>query len=151
MPSARRRADDGSEERAGWLFKEEAEHYSYADLERDGTTVWDGVTNNLALQNLRKVRKGDRVLYYHTGKEKAIVGEMRVVSDPRPDPRDAAGKLVVVEVRAVRRLPAPVSLARIKQESQLQDWELVRLPRLSVVPVSSAQWGRIEELCRNSL
>jgi predicted RNA-binding protein with PUA-like domain len=135
----------------GWLFKEEPEHYNYADLEQDGTTVWDGVTNNLALQNLRKVRKGDRVLYYHTGNEKAIVGEMRAMSDPRPDPQDATGKRVVVEVRAVRRLPAPVSLARIKQESQLQDWELVRLPRLSVVPVSSVQWNRIEELCRNSL
>jgi predicted RNA-binding protein with PUA-like domain len=91
------------------------------------------------------------VLYYHTGKEKAIVGEMRVVSDPTPDPQDAAGKLVVVKVRAVRRLPAPVSLARIKEDPQLQDWGLVRLPRLSVVPVSSVQWDRIEELCRNPL
>src|SRR5262245_39668192 len=77
---------------AGWLFKEEPEHYNYADLERDGTTVWDGVTNNLALQNLRKVRRGDRVLYYHTGKEKAVVGEMRVVSGPQADPRDPEGK-----------------------------------------------------------
>jgi predicted RNA-binding protein with PUA-like domain len=135
----------------GWLFKEEPGHYSYADLERDGTTVWDGVTNNLALQNLRKVRKGDRVLYYHTGDEKAVVGEMRVVSGPRPDPEDPAGKLVVVEVRAVRRLPTPVSLARIKEDPQLQDWELVRLPRLSVVPVNGVQWDRIEGLCRGSL
>ena len=69
-----------------------------------------------------------------------------MVSDPRPDPRDAAGKLVVVEVRAVRRLPAPVSLARIKQESQLQDWELVRLPRLSVMPLTTMHLARIEKL-----
>jgi predicted RNA-binding protein with PUA-like domain len=144
-------AKDAGAKGGGWLFKEEPDHYSYADLERDGTAVWDGVTNNLALQNLRKVRKGDRVLYYHSGKEKAVVGEMRVVAGPRPDPQDAAGKLVVVEVRAVRRLPAPVSLARIKQEPQLRDWELVRLPRLSVVPVSSVQWDRIKELCRDSL
>jgi len=91
------------------------------------------------------------VLYYHTGKEKAVVGEMRVVSDPCPDPQDGEGKRVVVEVRAVRRLPALVSLARIKQDAQLKDWELVRLPRLSVVPVSGVQWDRIVELCRDSL
>jgi predicted RNA-binding protein with PUA-like domain len=131
---------------AGWLFKEEPEHYNYADLERDGTTVWDGVANNLALQNLRKVRRGDRVLYYHTGKEKAVVGEMRVVSGPKPDPADPEGKAVVVEVRAVRRLAAPVTLAKIKKDPELRDWDLVRLPRLSVMPVSRAQWDRIEEL-----
>jgi predicted RNA-binding protein with PUA-like domain len=133
---------------AGWLFKEEPEHYNYADLERDGRTVWDGVTNNLAMQNLRKVRRGDRVLYYHTGKEKAVVGEMRVVTGPQPDPQDPSGKRVVVEVQAVRRLAAPVSLAQIKEDPELQDWELVRLPRLSVVPVSKAQWQRIAQLSR---
>jgi predicted RNA-binding protein with PUA-like domain len=141
-------ANDSAAGRGGWLFKEEPGHYSYADLERDGTTVWEGVSNSLALQNLRKVRKGDRVLYYHTGKEKAVVGEMRVVRNPQPDPQDSSGKSVTVEVRAVRRLAAPVSLARIKEDPQLRDWDLVRLPRLSVVPVSGAQWDRIEELSR---
>jgi predicted RNA-binding protein with PUA-like domain len=137
--------------RGGWLFKEEPDHYNYADLERDGTTVWDGVSNNLALKHLRQVRNGDRVLYYHTGKEKAVVGEMRVVSGPRPDPQDPEGKGVAVEVRAVRRLPVPVTLAQIKQDPQLADWDLVRLPRLSVVPVSSVQWDRVEELARTQV
>jgi predicted RNA-binding protein with PUA-like domain len=133
---------------AYWLFKEEPDHYNYADLEREGTTLWDGVTNNLARQNLRKVCRGDRVLYYHTGQERAVVGEMEVVGDPRPDPHDDDPKAVVVEVRAVRQLLHPVSLEQIKGDPQLAGWDLVRLPRLSVVPVSAAQWRRVHELSR---
>jgi predicted RNA-binding protein with PUA-like domain len=130
---------------AYWLFKEEPTHYSYADLERDKRTVWDGVDNALARQNLRKVRRGDRILYYHTGKEKAVVGEMRAVRDAEPDPAGRDPKAVVVEVQAVRRLQRPVPLKRIKEDPLLADWELVRLPRLSVVPVSDVQWRRIDE------
>jgi predicted RNA-binding protein with PUA-like domain len=128
------------------LFKEEPDHYSYADLERDGRAVWDGVTNNLARQNLRRVRAGDRVLYYHTGKQKAIVGEMRVVADPRPDPEGGDPGAVVVEVASVRAFKRAVTLAQVKADPALADWDLVRLPRLSVMPVSQAQWRRIEEL-----
>src|SRR5262249_1300171 len=87
---------------ARWLFKEEPEHYSYSDLERERTTRWDGVTNNLARLHLRQVRRGDRILYYHTGKEKAVVGEMRADSDAGPDSNSGDPKAVVVEVRAVR-------------------------------------------------
>src|SRR5258708_32461856 len=123
---------------AYWLFKEEADHYNYGDLERDGTTRWDGVTNNLARQNLRKVRKGDRVLYYHTGKVKAVVGEMRVVSNPVPDPDSDDPKLVVVYVKPMRKLSHLVPLSRIKADSMLATWDLVRLPRLSVMPVTEA-------------
>jgi predicted RNA-binding protein with PUA-like domain len=130
----------------GWLFRQEPTCYSFADLERDGTTVWDGVNNNLARQNLRKVKKGDRVLYYHTGKEKAVVGEMVVVEGPMPDPKSDDDKAVVVKVQAVRRMQHPVSLARIKKDPALADWELVRMSRLSVVAVSSSQWRRVEEL-----
>jgi predicted RNA-binding protein with PUA-like domain len=133
---------------AYWLFKEEPAHYSFADLERDGTTLWDGVTNNLARQNLRKVRPGDRVFYYHTGKEKAVVGEMRVVGDPQADPDSDDPKAVAMEVRAVRRLPRPVSLTRIKHDAQLADWDLIRLPRLSVLAVTEEQWRRVEQLSR---
>jgi predicted RNA-binding protein with PUA-like domain len=129
-----------------WLFKEEPEHYNFADLERDRRTLWDGVTNALARKHLRAVRQGDRVLYYHTGKERAVVGEMRVVGDPRPDPAIADPGAVVVEVEAVRRLAHPVTLARIKDDPRLAEWDLVRLSRLSVVPVSAAQWKRVEEL-----
>jgi predicted RNA-binding protein with PUA-like domain len=128
---------------AFWLFKEEPDHYSFSDLQRDGATVWDGISNNLALKNLRQVRRGDRVFYYHTGKEKAIVGEMRATANARcgDDAKD-----VSVEVSAIWPLARPVTLAEIKGDPALADWELVRLSRLSVVPVTEAQWRRVEEL-----
>lgn len=129
---------------AAWLFKEEPSHYDFAALQRDGRTVWDGVANALARKHLRQVRRGDRVFFYATGKEKAVVGEMRAVSDPRSDGDDPAG--VVVEVEAVRPLPHPVTLARLKDDPLLADWDLVRLPRLSVMPVTEEQWRRVLEL-----
>jgi predicted RNA-binding protein with PUA-like domain len=134
---------------AYWLFKEEPTHYNYADLERDGKTLWSGVNNPLARKYLREVRPGDRILYYHTGKEKAIVGEMRAVGNPHPD-KDNDDKAVVVEVEPVKRLKNPVSLARVKADSQLKNWELARLPRLSVMPVTEDQWRRVEELSREA-
>ncbi len=133
---------------AYWLFKEEPDHYNFAELEKDGTTVWDGVNNNLARQNLWKVHRGDKVFYYHTGKEKAVVGEMQVVGEPRLDPAGDDDRAVVVEVKPVQRLQHPVPLSRIKQDPLLADWDLIRLPRLSVVPVSEAQWRRVQELGR---
>lgn len=135
---------------ACWLFKEEPDHYSYADLEREGSTLWDGVTNNLARKHLRQVQPGDRIWLYHTGKEKAIVGEMRALSGPLPDPADADPKAVIVKVKPVRRLRQPVSLERIKRDPQLEDWELVRLPRLLVMPVPETHWQRIEALAEET-
>ncbi|HLN28016.1 MAG TPA: EVE domain-containing protein [Gemmataceae bacterium] len=131
-----------------WLFKEEPDHYCFADLERDGSTLWDGVTNNLARQNLRKLRKGDKILYYHTGKEKAIIGEMIAVSDATSDPNDADVRALVVEVRPVQRLQHSVSLHQIKEDPALAGWDLVRLPRLSVVPVTNEQWRRVQQLSK---
>jgi predicted RNA-binding protein with PUA-like domain len=131
---------------AMWLFKEEPEHYSFGDLERDGHAVWDGVANHLALRNLRRISPGDRIFYYHSGKEKAIVGEMTAVSGPRETADAGNPKSVVVEVKPVWRLPSPVTLRTIKEDPQLADWELVRLPRLSVMPVTDLQWRRVEEL-----
>lgn len=133
-----------------WLFKEEPEHYSYADLEREGRTLWTGVTNNLARKNLREVRPGDRIWFYHTGSEKQVVGEMVADSGPLPDPDASDAKGVAVEVRPVRRLLAPVSLQAIKDDPELSDWELVRLPRLSVMPVTVAQWKRVQSLSSGS-
>jgi predicted RNA-binding protein with PUA-like domain len=130
---------------ASWLFKEEPDHYSFADLQSDGKAVWDGVSNALALKNLRATTPGDRVFFYHTGKEKAIIGIMQIASAQPGDD----GEGVVVEVEPVRKLQHPVSLARIKQEEDLASWELVRLPRLSIVPVTEAQWKRIEEMSRS--
>src|SRR5687768_4623517 len=131
---------------ARWLFKVEPDCYSYADLERDGTTLWDGVSNAAARKNLRQVQPGDHVLFYHTGDEKAVVGVMAAVSGPQSDPDGHDPKAVVVAVRPVRRLARPVPLAHIKADPALADWELVRLPRLSVMPVSEEQWRRVEEL-----
>lgn len=134
---------------AHWLFKTEPDCYSFTDLERDGSTLWDGVTNALARKNLRQVQPDDRVWYYHTGGEKAVVGEARVVGGPQPDPTAEGDKNgVAVTVRPVRRLAHPVTLARIKADKLLAGWELVRLPRLSVVPVTPEQWSRVEELAQ---
>jgi len=133
---------------AMWLFKEEPSHFSYADLEKAGRTTWSGVSNALALIHLRLCKKGDRVLYYHTGKEKAIVGEMVIVRGPSP--KELKGKEVTVEVRPKRRFANPVSLATIKADPTFADWELVRLSRLSVMPVSVRRWNRIEELARGA-
>ena len=129
-----------------WLFKQEPSCYSLADLKRDGATTWDGVSNALARKNLRQVKKGDRVLFYHTGKEKAVVGEMKVVSGPTADSNNDDPNAVVVQVKFVRSLANPVELAAIKADKLLAKWDLVRLPRLSVVQVSEEQWKRIEEM-----
>jgi predicted RNA-binding protein with PUA-like domain len=135
---------------AYWLFKEEPDHYSFADLQRDGKALWNGVKNPLARKHLRSVRKGDRVLYYHTGKEKAIVGEMKAADDAKPDPNDSDPNGVVIVVVPERAFDSPVPLSAIKQDPEFADWELVRLPRLSVMPVTPAQWRRIETLSKES-
>ena len=131
-----------------WLFKSDPETYSLSDLEREGRTVWDGVSNNLALKHLRSVRKGDSVLIYHTGEERAVVGIAEVLSDAYPDPKQKDPRLVVVDVKAVKRLPRPVSLDEIKRQDALKDFALVRLPRLSVMPVSEGQWKELLDLAK---
>lgn len=135
---------------ARWLFKEEPEHYSFADLVRDGKTTWDGVSNALARKHLQQIQAGDEVFFYHTGKEKAIVGIMKVSRGPREAATAEDPKAIVVDVEPVRALPRGVTLAAIKEDAQLSGWELIRLPRLSVVPVSEVQWQRIEQLAREA-
>jgi predicted RNA-binding protein with PUA-like domain len=133
-----------------WLVKEEPEHYSFDQFVADGTTVWSGVRNPLAQKHLRSMKKGEKVFYYHTGKEKAIVGIAKVISEPRPDPKDAAGKLFVVELEPAKKLPRPVTLSEIKAAAKFMDFPLVRLPRLSVMPVTEAQWLAIELMAHGS-
>ena len=131
-----------------WLLKSDPDTYSFADLERDGQTRWDGVSNNLALKHLRSMHRGDAALIYHTGAERAIVGTAEVVSDPYSDPKHKDSRLVVVDLKAGKPLPHPVSLEEIKRQAALKDFELVRLPRLSVMPVSESQWKILMELAQ---
>src|ERR1041384_5540499 len=126
-----------------WLLKTEPSAYSFADLERDGKAVWDGVTNALELKHLRAKKKGDGAFIYHTGDEMQIVGIADVVSDPYPDAKLKDPKLVVVELKPRERLNGPVKLAEVKARKEFADWELVRMGRLSVMPVSLARWERL--------
>jgi predicted RNA-binding protein with PUA-like domain len=129
-----------------WLFKEEPTHYDWAHLVADGRTWWDGVENALARKHLRSVSPGDRVFLYHTGKEKAVVGTMTVVAGPALPPGASDECEATVEVSPNRALPRPVTLAEIKADAELAGWDLVRLPRLSVVPVTESQWRRVISL-----
>jgi predicted RNA-binding protein with PUA-like domain len=131
-----------------WLVKEEPSNYNFDQFLADGTTVWSGVKNPLAQRNLRSMKKGDRVFYYHTGNEKAIVGTAKVTIAAYPDPKDKSGKLVVVELAADKKLKRPVTLAEIKAAGRFPDFPLVRLPRLSVMPVTDDQWDAIEAMAR---
>ena len=129
-----------------WLVKEEPTHYGWDALVKEGRAVWSGVRNALAQKHLRAVAKGDRIFYYHTGDEKAVVGIAKALSNPYPDPEDAGGRYVAVDVAPVKRLPRPVTLAEIKAEAAFKDFPLVRISRLSVMPVTDAQWDRIERM-----
>ena len=135
---------------AYWLLKSEPGDYSFDDLERDGHAVWDGVKNAVALRNLREVRPGDLAFFYHTGKEKAIVGVARIESEAYPDPDADDDRLLVFDISPTERLPRPVSLAEIKGDAEFAGWELVRLPRLSVMPVPESLWSRTLAMSRRN-
>lgn len=136
--------------RGRWLFKEEPSHYAFTDLQRDGSTRWSGVRNPLAQKHLRGVKAGDEVLYYQTGDDKAVVGIAKATGDAYPDPGDPAGKLWAVDVAPVRALPRPVTLAQCKARKELAAFPLVRMPRLSVMPVSPEEWKLIVSLATAS-
>ena len=129
-----------------WLFKEEPSHYSYDALAKDKKTVWSGVKNPLAQKHLRSVKKGDTIFYYHTGDEKSVVGIARATGDAYSDPDDKTGKAAVVDIAPVKKLARPVTLKEIKADPAFKDFALVRISRLSVMPVSAAEWRRIEKL-----
>jgi predicted RNA-binding protein with PUA-like domain len=126
-----------------WLLKSEPTVYSYADLERDQQTVWDGVANNAALMYIRQVAVGDLAFIYHTGNERCAVGIAEVTSPAYPDPKEYNPKLLVFDVRALRQLPQPIRLEAVKADPYFADFALVRQGRLSVVPVSAEQWRRL--------
>jgi predicted RNA-binding protein with PUA-like domain len=126
---------------AQWLVKSDPETYGLADLERDRKTHWDGVANAVAVRHIRAIRKGDDVFIYHSGDDKAIVGVARAATDGRDDPKNA--KLAVFDLQFVRRLAFPVPLAAVKADPQFAAFDLVRLPRLSVMPVPAALWKRL--------
>ncbi len=128
---------------AYWLLKTEPSCYSYDDLERDKKTVWDGITNNVALKYLREMRKGDTAIIYHTGDEKRLVGLAEISSDPFVDPKLNDPKLSVVELKPKKKLTKSLTLAEIKGNKKLQDFILVKMSRLSVMPVSDEQWKEL--------
>jgi len=130
----------------GWLFKTEPSQYSLDDLARDGRAVWDGVTNPLALKNLRQAKKGDPVLIYHTGDERKAVGLARIVKEPYPDPKKGSEKLVVVDIEFAQPLGRPVALDEMKKNPRLKGFDLLRLGRLSIVPVSDDHWQEIMKM-----
>lgn len=131
-----------------WLVKEEPEHYSFSQFVADGKTVWSGVKNPVAQRNLRSMTKGDRVFFYHTGKEKAVIGTATVAGPAYPDPNDKSGKLVVIELAAGKALKRPVTLKEIKADKRFASMPLVRIARLSVQPVTDEEWDSIEAMSR---
>ena len=129
-----------------WLVKEEPTHYSFDELIKDKKAVWSGVRNALAQKHLRAIKKGDRVFYYHTGDEKSVVGIAKALSSAYPDPEDTSGKYVAVDLAPVKKLARPVTLAEIKANAAFKEFPLVRISRLSVMPVTDAEWDRVEAL-----
>lgn len=129
-----------------WLFKEEPSNYSFDALVRDGRTSWTGVRNPLAQKHLKSVKKGDRIFFYHTGDQKAVVGICRAAGPAYADPGDKTGKLYAVDVEPVRKLRAPVPLSAIKADGRFANLPLTRMPRLSVMPISDDDWDAIVAL-----
>jgi predicted RNA-binding protein with PUA-like domain len=125
-----------------WLVKQEPTSYSFDTLEKEDVAVWDGVHNNLALKYINCMKKGDQAFFYHSGDEKQIVG-VEVTSGPYPNPKEKDKRFVVVDVKYKKRLKRPVTLAEIKKEKKFKDWDLLRISRLSVMPVPKEIWDKI--------
>jgi predicted RNA-binding protein with PUA-like domain len=128
---------------ARWLVKSEPETYGFEDLKRDGRTVWDGVRNHAAAKHLKAMGEGDAVFVYHSGEARAVVGVAKVVRTAFPDAGDPTGRFVAVELAAVRDLANPVTLAQMKTEPALAEMTILRQGRLSVSPITEAEWSAI--------
>jgi predicted RNA-binding protein with PUA-like domain len=131
---------------AYWLLKTEPDCFSWHDLTRDRKATWDGVTNPVALKNIRAMKKGDLAFIYHTGTQRRIIGVAKVTSGPYPDPKASDEKLVVIDLEPKATLPRGVSLDEIRADPAFQDWVLLRNSRLSVMEVPEPMWKRIEEM-----
>ena len=130
-----------------WILKCEPAHdYSYQDLENDGQTYWDGVTNNWALKFIREVKKGDKAFIYHTGKERRVTGVANIISDSYPDPNADNEKLVVFDLTPDHAFANPVTLKQIKEDGRFDEFHLVKFGRLSVMPVSKEYWDMILDM-----
>ncbi len=129
-----------------WLLKSEPDVYSYDDLVRDKKTEWDGVNNNTALMHIRAMKKGDLAIIYHTGEERSAIGIAEVISGPHADPLLDDPKRVVMTVKSKKKFKRPVTLAEIKADPVFTGWDLIRIGRLSVVPVPEKMWEHLEKL-----
>ncbi|MCV0412953.1 EVE domain-containing protein [Nitrosarchaeum sp.] len=135
-----------------WLAKQEPSGprgYNFETLKKDKTAVWDGVHNNLALKHMREIKKGDLVLFYHTGDERQIVGIMEVISDPYPNPKEDNKRFIVFDVKYKKSLKRPITLDEIKKQKKFQNWELIRISRLSVMPVPQQIWDAVIDISQN--
>lgn len=135
-----------------WLAKQEPSGprgYNFETLKKDKNTIWDGVHNNLALKHMRAIKKGDLVLFYHTGDERQIVGIMEVISDPYPNPKEDNKRFTVFDVKYKKSLKRPITLDEIKKQKKFQNWELIRISRLSVMPVPRQIWDAIVDISQN--
>lgn len=135
-----------------WLAKQEPSGprgYTFETLKKDKTTIWDGVHNNLALKHMREIKKGDLVLFYHTGDERQIVGIMEVISDPYPNPKEDNKRFIVFDVKYKKSLKRPITLDEMKKQKKFQNWELIRISRLSVMPVPQQIWDAIIDISQN--
>ena len=129
-----------------WLAKQEPSGprgYNISTLQKEKTTVWDGVHNNLALKHMRNMKKDDQILYYHTGDERQAVGIMTAISESYPNPEEDNKRCIVVDVKFKKKFQKPVSLEQMKKEKSFKNWELLRIGRLSVMPVPKNIWDRI--------
>jgi predicted RNA-binding protein with PUA-like domain len=135
--------DEGGTMPGYWLLKSEPTVYSFDDLVKEKKTVWDGVSSNAALKHMRSMKKGDRAFFYHSGDEKAVVGLVEIVKAAYPDPKLKDERMVVIEVSAKERLKKPVTLERIKSDKAFASFALVRISRLSVMPVDAKLWEKI--------
>src|SRR5262249_24251508 len=131
-----------------WLFKTEPEDYSYDHLERDQRATWRGLSNSVTLKNLREVRLGDQIIIYHGGGENAVVGTAEAGTDAYPDPKEDDAAVAAGEIKPKRKFAQTLLLAEIKASEWVGDFDPARLPLLSVMPVSNAQWAAIQELSR---